>query len=775
MDKRLILGPKPEVDPLKEVSDSLLSAATDAEVKWRDRSAPRGREHFYIGAVLGLAVTFFFPLLSLMALLLSLCFAVVLQILRPNSLVDVWSPLSIIELDAAEDGENVASNKNGKSTTVVGMELSDASSVLLGDLGSLLRSLPMSHGFTLSVQLGPVSLDSVLRYEGLTDRLDAYLGRMDEGSRESYVAGRGGFWRGHAIMIGHLSDSSETSEFESSVFGGVPEPKWHRISPSDLRRRVSTNSLSRYCDGFFANGRELSEWLVQVASELAPEVGSNVPGEFISPVRAIPHDYPLGRSMNPETLQVGPHNGLSHGDLENGTIICGGSRSARRHTLALLIQRLLSSGRGVTVISSSDDAPRLASLDGNAVLLTLGKDLVLNPVDPDNVPRSRYIPQLMTALEVLAATDLRGAASLELALNSALSSGDSTIADVRIPTAAQESIDNSGSELSASSAPSPKAMAGFEAVRSLHQGSGAKAFYGAQSLPMSRLTDCRLAVVQARLGTVFLTTFALDLLCIKLSGLQHDSNHVIILDEPDNMRIRNRRYTRRDSWSETMLRGLKKRGPIVITLEHPVDMAPGAIGVLESSIALRMREGPDISTAVDILGLSVVGTGMHTKARHSARETSFLRVMEDNMALLRRGELQTCMPIQLPPLENPLKEIGRDTLEERLKRIVSGDTPEMKPGASLLSHIVGVNVDTAERVLRLLERYEPLTEQAIRKYMQTNRETDDENVEGVLTQLERAHLILRGHEVHSNVSYANYRITMKGSMALRQREREGDS
>ena len=84
------------------------------------------------------------------------------------------------------------------------------------------------------------------------------------------------------------------------------------------------------------------------------------------------------------------------------------------------------------------------------------------------------------------------------------------------------------------------------------------------------------------------------------------------------------------------------------------------------------------------------------------------------------------------------------------------------------------NTDLAIRVLKLLERYEPLTEEAVRRFIVSSGEDKNPDIEGVLARLEHASMILRGSESHSGVTYSNYRITMKGSMALRQaKEVEG--
>ena len=88
----------------------------------------------------------------------------------------------------------------------------------------------------------------------------------------------------------------------------------------------------------------------------------------------------------------------------------------------------------------------------------------------------------------------------------------------------------------------------------------------------------------------------------------------------------------------------------------------------------------------------------------------------------------------------------------------------------MLKRVTADNSTLAIRVLKLLERYEPLTEEAVRRFVISSGTENDPDVEAVLARLEHASMILRGHEVHSGVSYTNFRITMKGSMALRQVE-----
>jgi hypothetical protein len=556
------------------------------------------------------------------------------------------------------------------------------------------------------------------------------------------------------------------------VRAAVPEKDWKRIKPKELHSRMKLHQIDRQSDWFYAAGSELSEWLVQLRSELAAEVGSNIPGQFVAPIRGRLEDYRLGLTLNPDTLQTGPPAGLSHQDLSTGTLVCGGNEESRLKILSLLTSELLKVGKRVLLITKHPARSELTNLTESSVYLELGRDLVLNPVDSEGISRNDYVPLLLSALEVVAGFDLRGAADLEVTVSRAVSLGNATLADVRLdpdfedPTVTPDNQDAPTLKIS------KKTATGMEAIRSLHLGPGARAFYGTQTVPIRRLTDPSLTIVSVSLGSIGLDSFAWNLLCLKLGGINPDPNLVIILDEAENMRVRNRRYMKHDALSERLLKRLKMRGPVVLSLEHPADMTPGAIGVLASCVSLRLRESADIHHAADLLGLNVITTGMHTKARISPRESSFLRIMDDSTALLVHDGTETGQPVKLDDAPDMSRHTPSEEMSQGIDKLVPAESQEpSQQDRTLLDMVAAGNTELAVRILKLLERYEPLTEEAVRRFVVANGSEKNPDIEGVLARLEHASMILRGHESHSGVSYSNFRITMKGSMALRQAEK----
>ena len=779
MPKRLILGTRPESDPLSEFSESDYSVSSSTEIQWDERTQSRpltlpafislvsvalGLYDLLIPLITGIAI------LALVLLMPSIPRSWDKMVLRDGSWIEVQQADTLCSIVDGFVGLNCRTPVGMHH--LVGMQLGSASSILLGDVGSFVRAVDGPFGFCLTVTMRPERVQRALDEERIADAVEDYLNAIPKGEVEAYVLRRGGLWVSQVTAVGHFKNATDGDIFECAVKASIPTDKWKRISSRALHRGTEQLAANDQSKWFYAVGSELSEWLVQLRSELASEVGRNIPGQFLAPIRGRTNDYRLGVTINPDTLQSGPPVGISHLELENGLLICGGVAESRMRVIALLTSELLRAGKRVIVLTNNRASIGYARLSEGAVHLELGRDFVLNPVDSEGVPRSDYVPLLISSLEVVAATDLRGAAELELAISRAVTLGNATLADVQLSSGSEEAISSSPeASKPVESMPSNKSKTGMEAVRSLHQGSAARAFYGTQTVPTSRLTESPLTVVRVLLGSESLEHFALDVISIKLAGLRPDHDLVVILDGSENMRVRNHAFMRHDSLSERLLVNIKKRGPVVLALEHPADMAVGAIGAFASCVSLRLREAADIKVASDILGLNVITTPLHTKARISPRESSYLRVMDDDTALLVHDGTESCQPIRLDPAPELTPENTTEEESQRIGTLLSSEDARPVPNrGSLLDRVSVGSTTLAIRVLKLLERYEPLTQEAVRRFVLASGSENDPDIEAILARLEHASMILRGHEVHNGVSYTNYRITMKGSMALRQTE-----
>ncbi|MHA2379620.1 MAG: hypothetical protein ACXADS_10095 [Candidatus Thorarchaeota archaeon] len=768
-----IMGSKPAEDPMVELSRSRMTVTSDNEIRWDDRSIKSPWDEVFAVTISVILAVIWFPFQSVIvagfALTIIILTPMLTKFLELRGLKEQgWYEVPEPDMSFEVRKKSILSKGVGGEQHIIALAMTKTKPKLQGDLGRLLRGLDTSHGFLMVADLFPEKPHEVIKDGVVTDTIERYLDTKSSSQKKSYFDSRGGIWRSQLYFVGHSSTIAEVRMVEAQVKGSIPDRGLKKIKEKELAHRLQEWDLCRGQPTFYATGSELTDWLVQLPSELGPEVGSNVPGEFIAPIRSRSDDYQMGSVVNPETLKMGPPVGLMHDDIEQGLLVCGGDWKDRSHVLSVLIDQIIQNGKRVLLITVNDEGLGMKGLSEEGIGMTLGKDLILNPVDSEGSSRPRYVSELLLLLETLAGVNLSSAADFEIALSRVVALGNGTLADVVIDPEHEAMQD--GSTPTAPLRIHKSSQAALSAIKRLHQGSGARAFYGTQTAPVSRLAQQKLAVVSLTIGAMDLDMFALDLMCLKLAGLEPDPNLVIVIDTPENLTtIKSAfRYTKRGVLSEQIVRALLKRGPLVMSVNNPSTLVWDTSDAFGSCIALRMRDSKDIAQVADLLSLNVVGGGIHSKARQSSRESSFLRVMDRGYALISHEQAKTCMPFKLAPLPE-LKESTTEALLTAEKVVKPQTTGRPK---TLIDTVSGGDSETTRKVLKLLQRYEPLTEEAVRRFIEANEEGDGD-IEAILTRLESASMILKGHEQHSGVSYKNYRITMKGSMALRQVEEVG--
>lgn len=752
---------------MDEMKESRWSVSKSTKPRWRTRELASSWLSSLLVSALAVWAVFYVPkvvgILGV-AVLLLLIGAPSLTSRSSEQLVPEWRQDNGIGSISGSDRELIET-KNGQY--MMALSLEDAPAELLGDLGRLIRALPIGLGFCLMVTLEK-SDSSILYSQDLLDDSSRWLVDSISPERlESFLLNQAGFWKVSVSLAAQLRNQKGQGAFESGIRGALPSKGWERLSVQQLTALILNRSFANRDPCFYALGSELTKWLIQLKSELASEVGATIPGEFVSPIRGQQYDFEVGRSINPETMLEGPSVGLAQEDLEDGLLICGGHRNERIPILANLIYSILESGKHVIVLSANENAMRLASLHNSAIPLRLADDLILNPVAADGMNSLRYVSKLKKALEILNGRPFGAATDFELALQRAVSVPNATLADVSLIDDTPVVAEEGASSQKYSTDPSRDSLRGQEVIRLLRDGVGARAFYGQQTVPMSSLAKNTLTVAHIELGTPELDIFAWDLSLIKLSALGPSREFVVILDTPANLLASGNHYPDNSEWARDIVGDLLRRGSLIISVENPSSLDNEVLNQLGSSICLRLRDSRDIAVANDILKLTVVGHGIHSKSRRSSRETSFIRTLGSDMAILSHRAEELSYPIRL--CDAPaLQDLTENDIRSRLTTLQSYEKPEPKAN-SPLDPAFRDNKKIAVRILELLNRYSPLTEKALQSFL-TREGISTADMTQILFRLERASLILKGHETHSGVDYGNYRLTLKGRMALRQFE-----
>ncbi len=775
MTRRHVMGSEPPVDPVDQVRQAMLSVTTDNSIKFKNRKIPESWTAPTVIIFLSFIGVFFFPIL---VIILTLVFIpslfVLLQLHRrePFEQEGQWRltrfTLPKIRVVA---GSKAVELRGEQTSYLSGSKVTRVDKHLRGDLASLVRGIYAEDGFCLNVSMKPSDTSRVMDHDVLHSNIRSFLRTGFSGSVESYMESHGYLWDVGVSIIGNIQDEHMVRNFQNSIKGALPVKRWKTVKPDALAQTVESFNAQNVEHTFYAVGEELSGWLVQMRSELTGEVGMNVPGQFYASIRPRVDEIAIGNVIHPDTLREGPPIGLLPEEVADGVLVCGGSIANRRLVLGHLIKGLLERGKRILILSAHSETQLFTALHDSGVGFVLGKNFVLNPVDNERVPRAEYVTQLLMSLEVLTEKTLTFAADLEQALVRAVALPYSTVADVKMEEDETISTESGTTSQPSTLGDNRHSFMGMEAVRRLCQGAGARAFYGTQTVLIERLTGLPLSVLSVPLGNDALENFAWDLLLLKLGAVRHDKDLVVVLDDPLSLRYTFRRFGRRETFIERLMRALSERFSLIVSIDRPSDIGTGVRSLLQSCISLRLKHDDDVASVTSTLSLNVVSSGLHSKARWSPRESAFLRTLDDGMALIVRDATETAQPVKLlPPLE--LGSISDDDMNSRITTVVpSVETPSDMRDGTLIERVGKGDSELTTHVLRLLERYEPLTENAVRKFIQSKGAlSEDIDVEGILIRLKQAGMILEGHETHSGVSYKNYRLTMKGTLALRQAE-----
>ncbi len=767
MSKRHIMGSKPAQDPLSEVKTSSFTISGTTAINWQNREIPQSWNIPLLLCLISFVGVFFFPIITILASIIAGVVAVLLS-KSPRGIGHIEATMKEVpdaDLSFIPGKNSVKCHGVTKMYASI-LDLDELNPRLPNNLASLIRAVPMGDGFCLTVSMTSVK-PGVLRTPDIAeDNLNEYFHMISKKDLERYIDYYNGLW---GVSVSHtllVSDEHDISFHHSSIQGSIPT-KWSKTKQRGIVKRLESYSIGSRDPDFLIVGTEASEWLVQLKSELSSEVGISIPGQFVSPIRERTIDYRLGTVINPDTLQLGPPTGITHEELVNGLIIAGGDwELSRRRVLMLLIQQLITNKKRVVLLSSHKEALELTALSSDAVGMSIGKELVLNPVDPENVPRTEYVEHLIRALETFTQNNLSDAPDLENALGRAVAIGNATVADVSFTN--DEYLSAEEKPPFNEEYPNKGSLTGMSAIRRMHQGAASRAFYGTQTVKTKTLVGHPLSVLNLSMGSLPFDKFAWDLLCIKLLGEPSDKDVVVILDDPENLNTMMKRYDKREPWMEQLFRMLISKFSVIVSTSRPSTIPKGVLRTLSACLTMRLRSDNEIASIAGILGLGVI-TSMHTKDRWSPREGSYLRSLEDDVALLVCQPNETPHPVKLD--DAPVVLIpSEEDLRERLSSVTSSHhESDGTHSQGLLGTIAKRDPDLTKGVLRLLERYEPLTEESMGRFIKASGKLDGD-IEGVLIRLKESGLILEGHETHSGVSYKNYRLTLKGTMAIRQSE-----
>ncbi len=766
---RTYFGPRPELDPIERMSrrprvekDEEISYATI----WARRSPIGGK---YIKKLGMMSIMWSFGVIIGINMSMELMGAIVLGLVMTasikiaNYLIQSYQVSKSDYLPIPQDFERKDGYVVLYDKYIAGIIIKEVPLSLFGRMETLLDTFVNSNiDFRYALELEPVDFDDVLHSGNLNDFVIEDWTELSAGLQQATIGKMAGFWNVVLTIIVSAPDVAklETSLhlIKSSVKASLPGSKIKDMSLPNLY----SSSLLSLPPTFIATGAEITRSIFDIKPALLGKVQFRIPGEFILPT-GLHYDIRIGRVIDTETQHEVDNAGFRKDDVPKGLAIVGGSYEERTKTTFRILKELADHGINFIFISGDQIYRKLANLVDNLVVLKLGKDFILNPVDPEGLPSNLYASLLKSIFSTAAYKAGVPTPEFDVALADTLSDGSSTIEDlIEKYEGISTGTDRASEDL-------------YRFVVSLKTGEGAESFYGVQSSSLSDLIKPGPVILECDLQSPTLRFMASTLIATKLLGYSGDtavlgfSSANLMFSMPARGLISE---SESNIWSGLRKGLVKKKIGLLVSTDSPTDMPYSMYSNLSISISHRVTSSQDVSTVADRMGLSALSHGLYSKNRYGSRETTYLRTLDYGEALYIVDEVSTGFPIKIDYEFNvELKEISEKLLKDRLSDL----RPELgkkmfRPASTTLEKDFGGKALLAAMVLKLLTNYEVLSQEGIVSALAKKAERD-EILRIVNGLAEHGYLVLVS-EGYGGFKVASYTITERGRMNLEMFEND---
>ncbi len=760
---RTYFGPRPEVDPIERMSKrpKIEQESDTAYITIWERRSPIGGT--YVKKLGMMSIMWSFGVIIGINMSLELLGAFLLGIVLTTSMEAASyfiHSYQISNSDYAPISNSFSRTENFAKIGdefVAGLIIKEVPLSLFGRMETLLESLVNSDiNFQYSLSLCPVDFDDVLKSSNLTEFVSENWSEMSSGLQQATIGKMAGFWNVSITMIISAPDEIKLEAslhvIRNSVRASIPGAKLREMNLQNLY----SSSLLSQPPTFVATGAEITRAIFDIKPVLLGKVQFRVPGEFILPT-GLQYDIKIGRIIDTETQNEVEDAGFKRDMVPKGIAIVGGIHDERMKTTFRVLKGLSERGINFIFITGDSNYRKLLRLIDNLVILRLGRDFILNPVDPEGLPSNLYGSLLRSILTTAAYKAGVPTPEFDMALMDVLSDGSSTIEDLLDKyESVSTGMDRASEEL-------------YRFVMSLKIGEGAESFYGVQNCSISDLISHGPVIIEYNLQSPTLRFMASSLIATKLLAYNGDisalgfSSAALMFSMPARGLI--------SEYEDNIWKGLqkglsKKKIGILLSTDSPTDLPYSMYNNLAISISHRVTSSSDVSTVADRMGLSALSHGLYSKNRYGSRETTYLRTLDYGEALYIVEGVSTGFPIKINyKFESKLEDVSESEIKARL-----GDLrPELsmrifRPASTTLEKDFGGKALLAAMILKLLTNYEVLSQEGIVSALSKKAERDE--IVRIVKGLAEHGYLTQVSEGYGGFKVASYTITERGRMNL---------
>lgn len=412
----------------------------------------------------------------------------------------------------------------------------------------------------------------------------------------------------------------------------------------------------------------------------------------------------IGRSFETEYMQSEVPVGLRFVDLPRG-ILTLGDGEPRRRTNQLLAFEASKQSFCYLIVTTSQSYRVLTRHTPECRLFRLGENLRINPLDTEALDYSEYLALLAETFKPFAFSDSQWILLRSLLTEVYTSNNQPTPLDllgkVRDFLANNEATDYTQRK---------DALFLQRLLTQLTTGPTGACFTGASQPPFSQLLGSGITIVECpkldREILSFLSTVVLTKACASRAA-QGERRYfpplILLIDDVDiYMADASRRQrSSRDSWVAGLRHWQSRLKDVDTSLhlsaDHPSLLPTGTLGQFGTIISHRLSLKEDIYSVEVPLKLSLTRSSPYSAKRVSKRQLELLSLLEPELALMTRPDLQTAIPLRLKQIPKHTTSVGE------VQRLAGAPLPDLAP--TMLHKDFSGRLPEAVRILNLVREY----------------------------------------------------------------------
>lgn len=505
----------------------------------------------------------------------------------------------------------------------------------------------------------------------------------------------------------------------------------------------------------YLTGIEASRFL-QITTFAGKSLKAKPPAEFITPSH-LTSNLVIGLAIETETFTERIPIGFKKENLEQSIVILGGTEEERILTSLRILLEATNIGLKFLIITKNPRYRILSNLVPQTKTYTLGKNLILNPLDPEDADPQKYHPLLITVFTQILGLSDELWMLLEQALQQVYENPNPSLFEL------QEVV----SHLPETRAYGKKSLEALNHIlQSFTTGEIASMLGSEQNIKLSKIL-AQPSIIEIPTRSPLATIFIKTLMLAKILATKLPSQIILLLDDCEDIfhiDTKTKHKTReKDILVEWLREIARKEAYLVLSTGRIIETFPGAMRFAKNRIVHKLTTIEEKQLATNLLGLQEHAPGVHSqKRRHRLYQITYLSHLEFGEAIFLREDYAYPFPIKINYDNLYIPYISEEIYLTSLTPTNELITRELKKPKILLHF--SSEADLAVEILSLVKEYRGLTRFALTNILRVDRG----RCYLLLDLLENQNYVRRVEVPKGKYWTIGYEITQRGETALKE-------